>query len=48
MVFRQILLDVLILLEFLFGVVLFNHLKFNLEKSYKLKGSIEELFRQEI
>jgi hypothetical protein len=34
---------VLTLLEFLF--VLFNCLKPNLEKSFKLNGSMEELFR---
>jgi hypothetical protein len=40
----KILLDMLTLLEVLFGVVLFNRLKSNLEMSFKLKGSIEELF----
>jgi hypothetical protein len=39
----QKLLDVLTLLEFLF--VLFNRLKSDLEMSFKLKGSMEELFR---
>jgi len=29
-------------------VVLFNRLKPNLERSSKLKGSIEEVFRQEV
>jgi hypothetical protein len=47
-VFRQILLDVLSLLEFLFSVVLFNRLKSNLEISSKLKRSIEELFKHEV
>jgi hypothetical protein len=44
----QILLDVLTLLEFLFGVVLFSRMTSNLERSSKLKGSIEELCRQEV
>jgi hypothetical protein len=48
MVFRLILLDVLTLLEFLFGVVLFNCLKSNLERSFKLKGSIKELFKHKV
>jgi hypothetical protein len=35
-------------LRVLFGVVLFNHLKSNLEMNSKLNGSIEELSRQEV
>jgi hypothetical protein len=46
-VFRHKLLDVLALLEFLL-CDLINVLKSNLERSSKLKESIEELFRQEI
>jgi len=46
-VFRQILLDVLTLLEFLL-CDLINLLKSNLERSSKLKESIEEFFRHEV
>jgi hypothetical protein len=37
---------VLTLLEYLCDLI--NHLKSNLERSSKLKESIEELFRQEV